>query len=381
MPRVLIVDDNQQNLDILEMLLKSHGHEVTTACNGVEALDRARDTPPDILVSDILMPEMDGFALCRHWKADDVFKQRPFVFYTATYTDPKDEELALDLGADRFVCKPTKPEVLIRELEETLNEYLAGETKPVHDPRVEETVQLKEYNEALVRKLEDKVDELKSTNQRLEEQIAKLNAAQLELRVRDRAMAATPTGIVITDPRQKDNPIIYCNNSFERISGYRRDEILGKNCRFLQGNDRQQDGLSELRTAIKNFESCEVVIRNYKKGGSMFWNRLSISPVHDESGDVTHFVGTQEDITHSKRAEEAAKQAAIAAAQIAMLSPRENETLEHVVAGHANKVIARRMDIGEKMVEKHRSNLMKKLQVRSVPELVRLAMLAEDGTS
>ncbi len=100
MTRVLVVDDKPENLDLLRALLQGHGHQVEEARHGAEALVKARQAPPELIVSDLLMPVMDGYTLLRQWKADPRLKPIPFVVYTATYTDPKDEQLALDLGAD-----------------------------------------------------------------------------------------------------------------------------------------------------------------------------------------------------------------------------------------------------------------------------------------
>src|SRR5689334_19695552 len=107
MARILVVDDTEEGLYMLGALLRGHGYEVSTAKNGVEALARTAETRPDLIISDILMPKMDGFALCRHLKSDAALKDIPFVFYTATYTDSKDEKFALDLGANMFIVKPT----------------------------------------------------------------------------------------------------------------------------------------------------------------------------------------------------------------------------------------------------------------------------------
>ncbi len=123
MTKLLIVDDNQQNLYMLQVLLSANGYEVEQASNGVEALEQARRTPPDLVVSDILMPVMDGFALCRAWKKDEQLKKIPFVFYTATYTDPKDEDFALSLGAERFIVKPMEPDKFLVVLQEIIEDY------------------------------------------------------------------------------------------------------------------------------------------------------------------------------------------------------------------------------------------------------------------
>jgi PAS domain S-box-containing protein len=123
-------------------------------------------------------------------------------------------------------------------------------------------------------------------------------------RLLGRAVAASSNGIVITDPRVPDNPIVYVNPAFEEISGYTADEVMGRNCRFLQADDREQPALDELREALTEARECRVVLRNYRKDGTPFWNELYVSPVHDEEGRLTNFVGVQNDITHRRRIEE-----------------------------------------------------------------------------
>ncbi|MDB9513956.1 EAL domain-containing protein [Kamptonema animale CS-326] len=129
------------------------------------------------------------------------------------------------------------------------------------------------------------------------------------LRLRDRAIAASNNGIVITDARLPDCPIIYCNPAFERITGYSQAEIEGKNCRFLQGPDTDPAALEELRNALREERACEVVLKNYRKDGTHFWNKLAISPVRDEKGKLTHFIGVQSDISYRIEAQESLHQA------------------------------------------------------------------------
>src|SRR5512143_1971098 len=126
MSRVMIVDDILENRYMLETLLKGCGYDVLAAVNGAEAFDLARKSPPDLIITDILMPVMDGFTLCRQWKADSQLRQIPFVFYTATYTEPKDEAFALSLGAERFIVKPRRPEEMIELLREILDDARTG---------------------------------------------------------------------------------------------------------------------------------------------------------------------------------------------------------------------------------------------------------------
>lgn len=124
-----------------------------------------------------------------------------------------------------------------------------------------------------------------------------------ELLLRNRALNFAMNGIVITDPNQTDNPIIFCNKAFEKITGYKACEVIGKNCRFLQGTETLKEDIKIIRDAISKMKECKVVLINYKKDGTKFWNELSISPVFDESGNLKNFIGIQSDITERIEAE------------------------------------------------------------------------------
>lgn len=119
----------------------------------------------------------------------------------------------------------------------------------------------------------------------------------------DRVIAAAVTSIVVTDPHLPDNPIVYHNPAFERVTGYEADEIDGHNCRFLQGEDTDPAAVEEIRAALREERPCHIVLRNYKKDGTPFWNELSLSPIHDADGRLTHFVGVQTDVTRRQEAE------------------------------------------------------------------------------
>jgi PAS domain S-box-containing protein len=126
-------------------------------------------------------------------------------------------------------------------------------------------------------------------------------------RLLDRAVAASSNGIVITDPNLPDNPIVYVNPAFEKTTGYTMKEAIGRNCRFLQGEDRDQPAIEDLRACIREGQECRVVLRNYRRDGTRFWNELYVSPVHDDAGNLTNFVGVQNDVTEIKRTEEVLK--------------------------------------------------------------------------
>ena len=128
------------------------------------------------------------------------------------------------------------------------------------------------------------------------------------LRLLERAVTASTNSISITDPSQPDSPLVYVNPAFERTTGYAAEEVLGRNCRFLQGKDRDQPALGALRAAIREERHCTVVLKNYQKNGTLFYNELSVYPVRDENDRVMNFVGVQNDITERRRTEEALRE-------------------------------------------------------------------------
>ncbi|AHE97688.1 PAS domain-containing protein [Thioalkalivibrio paradoxus] len=131
------------------------------------------------------------------------------------------------------------------------------------------------------------------------------------------AVDASNDGIVIAEQEGHDNILIYVNRAFEELTGYGRDEILYRDCRFLQGTDTDQDGVREIRAALDAGTPCRVVLRNYRKDGSMFWNELSITPVYNDDDQLTYYIGIQKDITDRVLAEQRAERAerALAAAR------------------------------------------------------------------
>ncbi len=109
-------------------------------------------------------------------------------------------------------------------------------------------------------------------------------------------------GVTLADPDLEGSPIVYANKAFERLTGYNQEETVGYNCRFLQGDDRDQEGRYQIAEAMKNHEAVEVTLRNYKKDGTLFFNRLKITPLFDKKHRVIYYLGVQYDITNQVNA-------------------------------------------------------------------------------
>lgn len=487
MKHALIVDDHEQNRYLLRSLLSANGFEISEAENGAVALEQARRRAPDVVISDLLMPTMDGYTLLREWKADRRLAGIPFLVYTATYTQGEDERLALDLGADAFLIKPTEPQEFLKRLKAVLERAGGASTRP-RQPQAGGMEAERRYSQALVRKLEERsaelarrVEELQSAKAQIERlnrlysalsainklivhthsrqellegacrivverggftlawvgllqddgktiQIAArqggdpemfervgpyvveeplrtpveiaigenrvflsnelsaerrladshqifaeynlasatacplhvsgeivgaitlfsdeagffdsaltrlvkevavdlsfaLNnyhreslrqAAEISLksaeefnRLSRRVIEASPNGVMITSAGHAGTPLIYVNSAFERITGYTRKEVMGRDPAFLKGDDTNQRGLIDIRQAVRHRQEGRALLRNYRKDGTQFWNDLTMAPVFDDEGKASHFVGIINDITERKQYEQQLEQ-------------------------------------------------------------------------
>jgi PAS domain S-box-containing protein len=209
MKRALVVDDKEENLYYLTSLLTGHGYIVDTAYNGVEALAKAQESLPDIVISDLLMPVMDGYKLLNAWRSDPQFEDIRFIVYTATYTSAEDERLALDMGADAYIVKPAEPEPFMARL----RQVEASPTARPRGPGIADNASLmRQYSDVLVRKLEDKVAEQEATNRALQHEIA-LRERQAETQ---RAILDTlPALVALVDP---DGTILAVNEAWRKSS-------------------------------------------------------------------------------------------------------------------------------------------------------------------
>ena len=142
--------------------------------------------------------------------------------------------------------------------------------------------------------------------------------------IKQRAIDEAPVGITVADMRVPDEPLVYVNDAFERLTGYSAADAVGRNCRFLQGPDTESGPAATLREAIDEAEPASVELRNRRRDGESFWNRVDVAPIHDDTGELTHYVGFQTDVTRRRRAEAAAR-------RWATESREERRAVEHVL--------------------------------------------------
>lgn len=230
MKRLLLVEDNPLVARITSKVLESDGYHVDVAADGEEALNKARQNPPSMVISDILMPVMDGFTLCREWKKDARLSSIPFVFYTATYTDARDEELALSLGAEGFIRKPSDPNEFLSALRQILSTHMRGSLVR-RQPEVEEQAFYRLYNEALIRKLEDKMIQVQEENRALVAEIARRTQIEEELRRAQQYWESIFQAIgqpaFILDNQHR---ILRANLAAQIVTGIAEREMIGRFC-------------------------------------------------------------------------------------------------------------------------------------------------------
>lgn len=306
--KVLVVDDILVNVYLLKTLLTSRGYEVTEAANGREALDIARHSPPELIVSDILMPVMDGFALCREWKEDPVLNNIPFVFYTATYTEQKDHDFALSLGADRFLVKPMENHAFLHEVLEVVRLHKEKHPQAKTASLQESTEYYQQYNARLVNKLEDKHIQLELKNQELTRQNRELQESEKRVQLLLNSTAEAIFGL------DNNGRCTFANQACLRLLGYDDvEKLLNKNMhRIMQHSyanglpypeDKSFISMSYLEG--KDMHSDSEVL--WRSDGSKFSAEYWAHPIN-EGGRCIGAVVTFLDITQRKEAEDALRQ-------------------------------------------------------------------------
>lgn len=186
---------------------------------------------------------------------------------------------------------------------------------------------------------------------------------------------ASPMAALITDPRLPDNPIIACNAAFERLTGYSRDEIVGRNCRFLSGKASQPELRKQIEAAVRERRPLLTEVSNFKKDGTPFRNALMIAPIFDENGELAYFLGSQEEVRRPQPDDEREHRLS-ARRRFEALSPRQRQVLAAMLEGKRNKQIAYELGIVERTVKLHRAAALAALGARSSADAIRLAVEA-----
>ena len=294
---ILIVDDNVENRYLLEALFKGSGHTVQPAANGAEGLAILEKEGIELIVSDILMPEMDGFELCRRVRKSPALRTIPFVVYTATYTGPKDEELALKIGADRFIVKPCEPQ----EFMEAIDSVMAASNRR-EAPETSEAASDKEifklYNARLVRKLEQKMLQAEREIQARLKMEESLRESEEKYRTILETMEA---GYFEVD---LEGNFTFLNPAVSRILGYPESELMGMNNRSYMDPENAKRVWQTFNRVYTTGEAAKAFDwQILKKDGTRAHIETSIALKRDAVGKAIGFRGLARDVTERKQIE------------------------------------------------------------------------------
>ncbi|MDO9263717.1 MAG: response regulator [Desulfosalsimonadaceae bacterium] len=297
---ILIEDDQEGNRYLLEALLRGNGHAVLSAANGAVAMEYLESGGVELIISDILMPVMDGFELCRKVKTDETMRHIPIIIYTATYTGPQDEAFAIKIGADRFILKPCEPDVFMEAVREVTVAVKNRDVGMAPEPQEKEVLKL--YNERLVRKLEQKMLQL-------EKETAALLATQEELRISERKYRrlheSITDGFAYVDMQ---GMIRESNESFREMLGYSEEEL--SRLTYVELTPEKwhvfEQNIVANHILIKGFS--DVYEKEYrKKDGTIIPVELKAFLIRNESGEKEGVWAIIRDLTERKRLEKKQK--------------------------------------------------------------------------
>ena len=326
---ILIAEDSPTQSEYLRSILERRGFLVSVASNGKQALESMRKQKPAIVISDIVMPEMDGYELCHQIKSDDEFKAVPVILLTSL-SDPADIIRGLLCAADNFIVKPFDEKYLFSRIEYILVNrklreqsrtqlgveiYFAGKRHSITSDRLQILDLLFSTYETAVEKnlaLAKVSEELQALNKELEQRVKERTAdlsveieqrkrVEEELRKLSKAVEQTADSIVITD---KEGSIQYVNPAFESLTGYRFSEVKGKTPRVVKSGKHDGSFYKELWQTILSGSTFRNMFINKKKNGELYYEEQTITPLVDDHGRITHFVSAGKDATERQRSEE-----------------------------------------------------------------------------
>jgi PAS domain S-box-containing protein len=304
---ILIVDDQEDNRYLLRSLLQGSGYQVAEAPNGKKALEILAQGTWDLVISDILMPVMDGYELCREIRSSERLRHLPFIFYTATYIDQRDESFAMKLGADRFYRKPLDPPVLLENIRNFMEEISKNRGLPRPAIQGNEKEILKLYSERLIHKLETKMEAL-------EKEVAERKRIEEALRESEkkyRLIAENTVDVIaITDLALR---FTYVSPSILRLRGFTSEETLTQSLDQIltPASKKIVDDLLAREMELEKGGQADpdrfrsVELEEYRKDGTTVWTEASLSFLRDGERRPAGILSVSRDITERKRAEAA----------------------------------------------------------------------------
>ncbi len=291
--KILIVEDNEDSRVLLESALNANGYEVQSSENGKLALERAVLAPPDLIISDILMPEMDGYTLCQQIKASEQLRDIPFIFYTATYTDPQNEKLALDLGAAKFIVKPMEINLLLREIQAVLENAKENSRNSSSKSLKNEFEMQKDYSKIIAKKLDAKVRELEEEKDRL---------AVSEQKYRRLIEALRGNYFFYT--HDESGVFSYISPSITSVLGYSPEDFKNNFAEYLTQRDINNDLMHFAEQSMKGTGQPPYEIEICHKNGSIHRLEITEVPILNSDGQVLSVEGIAHDITQRIKTQE-----------------------------------------------------------------------------
>ncbi len=290
--KVLLVEDNNNDRKILRINIEKHGGQAIEAHDGQEALEILKNQLPDLIISDALMPNMDGFELLREVNTDPQLASIPFVFYSAVYTGKQEEELALSLGADAFVVKPVEPELFWQRLQEILSSCRLEKKARLIAPTAKADDFHRRYGRMVAAKLEEKVKELEAEISRRKQSEKELRQAKEEW---ERTFNIMPEAISIHD---RDYRILQHNQAAGHLLEARSDEDKDAPChKRLWGQEEKCQGCPAIRT-LNDGEAHSQEISQEELQKTFL---VSTTPLVNAEGEVEKIVHVAHDITDQKK--------------------------------------------------------------------------------
>ena len=351
MAYVLIAEDDEDSRLLLHQMLISLGHEVIAVNNGTEALEAAKLKTPDLIISDILMPEMDGYELCREVRKNNILQTVPFVFYTATYESEEDERLAIDFGGSGFIRKGRDASKLMEVLDDIIGRVLKGHAPIASNPDTAEAELATRHEQAATKKLAKKDTELKAARE----------SHQQDLKLLDAVFNATMSAMIAIDSSGK---IVVWNAAAIKNFGYEKNEAIGQNAHDLLSPTfylpRIKSGLQKFAASGEGpvvGRTSEFIAK--RKDGSVFPASFNVGSF--KRGDEWWAVAMVRDITELKKLETQKKdaQGRLKGALISTLEAISValEQRDHFLEGHQIAVgelcmaIGRELELPVEMIE------------------------------